>query len=98
MDKARSDIREVLRSRFGDDSLLFVSLWNTVEYERNELDVPSSDNSADVGPECSDQTDHNAQKDMIDWRRDAYYTLNCELTGHKLAAFSWIEQGMNSLH
>ena len=36
MEEARSDIHEALREEFGDDSLLFVSLWNTVEYKLDE--------------------------------------------------------------
>jgi hypothetical protein len=98
MDKARSDIHEVLRSKFGDDSLLFVSLWNTVECERNELGMPVTRNSADVAPESSDQTNREVEKGRIDWREDAGGILNCEITGQKLAAFTWIEQGMQSLH
>ena len=35
MEEARSQIHMALREEFGDDSLLFVSLWNTVEYWRD---------------------------------------------------------------
>jgi hypothetical protein len=98
MDKARSDIHQILRSKFGDDSLLFVSLCNTVECERSELGMPGTRNSADVAPESSDQTNREVEKDRIDWREDAGGILNCEITGQKLAAFTWIEQGMQSLH
>jgi hypothetical protein len=95
MDKARSDIHEALRSKFGDDSLLFVSLWNTVEYERSELDTAGTGN---VAPERSDQTNREIEKGWIDWHEEAGGILNCEITGQKLAAFTWIGQGMQSLH
>jgi hypothetical protein len=95
MDKARSDIHQALRSKFGDDSLLFVSLWNTVEYERGELDTAGTGN---VAPERSDQTNHDIEKGWIDWREEAGGILNCEITGQKLAAFTWIQEGMQSLH
>jgi hypothetical protein len=95
MDKARSDIHEVLRSKFGDDSLLFVSLWNTVEYERSE---PHTAGTGNVAPERSDQTNREIEKGWIDWREGAGGILNREITGPKLAAFTWIGQGMQSLH
>jgi hypothetical protein len=98
LDKARSDIYEAFRSKFGDDSLLLVSLWNSVEYEGSDLDTPGTGNSADVGPERGDQTNHKMERGRIDWRADAGGILNCEITGQKLAAFTWIEQGMKSLH
>jgi hypothetical protein len=98
MDQARSDIHEVLRSRFGDDSLLLVSLWNTVEYEGSELDTSGIRNSIGVGPESSDQENRKMEKGRIDWREDAGGILNCEITGQKLAAFTWIQEGMKSLH
>ncbi len=40
MEKTRPAIREVLRTEFGGDSFLFVSLWNAVEYWRNEDSEP----------------------------------------------------------
>lgn len=96
--EARSEIYEALRSEWGDDSLLFVSLWNTVEYQRNEPDSTWAENPANVVPEKGGQSAPSDQGGEIDWLEDAGYILNSETTWKKLAAFSWIEQGMQSVH
>jgi len=98
MDKAKSDIHRVLRSRFGHDSLLLVSLWNTVEHEGSEVDTAGTANSAAVFQESSDQADREIENRRIDWREDAGGILNCEIPGQKLAAFTWIKEGMHSLY
>jgi hypothetical protein len=98
MGKARSDIREVLRSRFGDDALLFVSLWNTVEYDRSESDTTVTGDSRDAESENDEQRNDRIEEGRIDWREGADCILNGEITGRTLAAFAWIEQGMTSLH
>ena len=36
MKAERSDIRKVLLAEFGGESMLFVSLWNTVDYSSAE--------------------------------------------------------------
>jgi hypothetical protein len=95
---ARSEIHEALRSEWGDDSLLFVSLWNTVEYQRNELASTWAENAANLVPEKGGQSAPSVQGGEIDWLEDAGYILNSETTWQKLAAFSWIEQGMQSVH
>jgi hypothetical protein len=86
VEEARPAIYEALKTDFGDDSLLFVSLWNTVDYEKDEGDGASEEQKsmrADVDRE-------------IDWTEDAYRILNTELTGQKQQAFNWICQGFCS--
>jgi len=96
MEEARSDIHEALREEFGDDSLLFVSLWNTVEYKRDE-EVRESESKL-VDSEGETEHEHPKNNVEIDWLEDAYWVPNTEVTGQKLAAHEWITQGMHSLH
>jgi hypothetical protein len=48
-------------------------------------------------PEKGGQSAPSVQGGEIDWLEDAGYILNSETTGQKLAAFSWIEEGMRSV-
>jgi len=101
MEEARSQIHMALRKEFGDDSLLFVSLWNTVEHSRDEDDgeretEPKPRRSGtEEQSECENSPKQNAE---IDWLDDADWILNNDLTGQKLAAHNWIVEGMRSLH
>jgi hypothetical protein len=72
-----------LKAEFGDDSLLFVSLWNTVEREKDEDDIEGRTSSARADGE-------------IDWTEGSYEILNLELTGQKQQAFNWVRQGFSS--
>jgi hypothetical protein len=100
MAKARSEIHHALRAEFGDDSLLFVSLWNTVEYWRPEGTAVQETKGQSEKQEHA--TDHSkapeAQQAEIDWLDDADGILNTDITAQKLAAHNWIKQGMQSLH
>jgi hypothetical protein len=97
MEEARSQIHMALREEFGDDSLLFVSLWNTVEYWRDGDDGETEPKRAGTErqSECKNGPKENAE---IDWLDDAGWILNNDLTGQKLAAHNWIVEGMRSLH
>ncbi len=95
MDEVRSQIHQALREEFGDDSLLFVSLWNTVEYRRDE-DIREPESKLLAGDGRTDE--HAKHSTEIDWLEDADWILNTEATGQKLAAHEWIAEGMHNLH
>jgi hypothetical protein len=79
-------IYEALKTEFGDDSLLFVSLWNSVDYERDRDDG-----------ESEEQRSARADVDgKIDCTEDAYWILNTEPTAEKQQAFNWVCQGFCS--
>jgi hypothetical protein len=82
IEEARPALYEVLKAEFGDDSLLFVSLWSTADYERNENG-------------CDDGEVRASEHREIDWAEDAYWILNTELTGEKQRAFNWVCQGFS---
>jgi len=73
-------------TEFGDDSFLFVSLWNTVDDEKAESDG-----------EIERSKSTRAYEDCeIDWTENAYSVLNAELSGEKQQAFNWVCQGFCS--
>jgi hypothetical protein len=84
--QGRPAIYAALKAEFGDDSLLFVSLWSTADCEKDE-------NDSDNGEQKSKTTDADAE---IDWTEDAYWILNTELTGEKQRAFNWVREGFCS--
>ena len=83
VEDANSTIYQVLKAEFGDDSFLFVSLWNTVEREKDENEIEGRKSSASADGE-------------IDWTEGSYEILNLELTGQKQQAFDWIRHGFSS--
>ena len=99
METARSEIHKVLLAEFGGESLLFVSPWNTVDYGGNEdpelLENDSED--ADVDQESEVQRRQTRSNVDIDWRENADSILH-DVTGQKLAAFLWIQEGMYEVH
>ena len=102
MEAARSEIHKVLSAEYGGDSLLFVSLWNTVDYWREEDLEPFEDQTDSADKEIR-EGNQSASKDVehvtrIDWRENAGNVLNEDITGHKLAAFHWIQEGMTRVH
>jgi hypothetical protein len=101
METARTEIHKVLLTEFGGDSLLLVSLWNTVDYGRDEDAELSGTESEDAGAEIDqggeDQENQTQPAVLIHWRKDAESILN-DVTGQKLAAFNWIQEGMCSVH
>lgn len=78
--EARPIIYDALKAEFGDDSLLFVSLWSTADFGRDE------DRREDGKPRAD-------QDAGINWAEDAYWILNTDLTGEKQRAFDWVRQG-----
>jgi hypothetical protein len=103
MEKARAEIRDALLKEFDGDSLLFVSLWNTVDFRREEdLEPFENDDSDETESDLeaatvTDKSDGNQQPVEIDWFENADSILN-DVTGEKVAAFEWIDQGMPSVH
>lgn len=105
MEEARANIHEALQKDFGGDGMVFVSLWNSVNFSRNEED---SDSVEDEDPDLNDDnietspvgeerdTDQSAKE--FDWFADADLILNTDLTWQKQAAYAWIDQGMQSVH
>lgn len=49
--KAKPAIYEALKSEFGDDSLLFVSLWSTADYDNDESGKRKADAEIDWAEE-----------------------------------------------
>jgi hypothetical protein len=99
METARSEIHKVLLAEFGGDSLLFVSLWNTVDYSRDEDLEPfeNDDEGIEVKQDGDDRGNEVRPAANIDWREWAESILN-NVTGQKEKAFNWIQEGMCSLH
>jgi hypothetical protein len=95
MEEARSQIHEALREEFGNDSLLFVSLWNTVEYSGDEGVCETNSKLLTREGGTDEYAKGNGE---IDWLEDADWILNTEVTGQKLAAHEWIAEGMHNLH
>jgi len=99
MEEARAEICGKLRAEYGDNSMLLVSLWNTVEYWRPE-DAPTGRgqeiNSADSKVDSA--MEFGTVPTRVDWKESAYSILNDEIAGNKLKAFNWIEEGMPSVH
>ena len=99
---ARSEIHGVLRAEFGDDSLLFVSLWNTVEYWRSEdleaAGTGSTSVDTDIERDGDNQSNQQRPTIEIDWLENACGILNGDITRQKLAAHNWIHEGMQSVH
>jgi len=83
---AKSPIYQALKAEFGDDSFLFVSLWNTVDHEKNNGDGTSAQQKITTVDEGRE----------IDWAEDAYSILNVELAGQKQQAFNWVCNGFRS--
>jgi len=72
MEEARSQIHVALREEFGNDSLLFVSLWNTLEYRRDE-DIPEPESKLLAGDEGPTSTQRKTEK-SIGWRMPTGYS------------------------
>jgi len=99
METARSEIHKVLLAEFGGDSLLFVSLWNTVDYSRDE-DLEAFENDGEgteVKQDGDDRGNEVRPTANINWREFAESILN-DATGEKEKAFNWIQEGMCSVH
>jgi hypothetical protein len=78
------------------DSLLFASLWNTLEYkiEEDEPDSELETEEDDTIPE-REETSIEVRPDQreIDWLEEADTILN-HVTPEKMKAYEWIEGGM----
>ena len=99
METARSEIHKVLLAEFGGDSLLFVSLWNTVDYSRDDDLEPFENDGEDTEAKQDGDGRENEVRPAanVDWREFAESTLN-DVTGEKEKAFNWIREGMCSVH
>ena len=73
IDDERGDICKALCEGFDGESMLFVSLWNSMYDEKSPEDDPGDDEGFPESPED---------------------VLNSNVTGEKLRAFSWINEGM----
>jgi len=98
-EEARREIYDVLIQEFGSESYLFVSLWNTNDFqgdddayvveEEDEPDQPERlrakrrIGTAGAYPEESE----------INWLEGAEAIL-CNVTPDKMSAYEWINQGM----
>jgi hypothetical protein len=65
--------------------MLFLSLWNTVDYERDKDDSDSESEDDKLA-----KPDGNAE---IDWAENAHGILNTEWTDEKQEGFDWIDEG-----
>lgn len=98
METARTEVHKVLLTEYGGESLLFVSLWNTVEYERAEdLEPEETDEDLENGQDEDDLKLPSQLAADINWRQNASSIVN-NVTGEKMKAFEWIQQGMPALH
>jgi hypothetical protein len=97
METARSEIHRVLLTEFGGDSMLFVSLWSTVDYGRSEDTEPLGTESEETVAEIDHDGEKTRPAGALDWREDAESILN-NVTEQKSAAFDWIQGGMRSVH
>jgi hypothetical protein len=97
---ARREVYNVLTQEFGSESDLFVSLWNTVEFQREEDDTDVEDNEDEdhpgpltaehrIGPERTRPVGTE-----INWLEDAE-TILSDVTPHKMRAYEWIAGGMH---
>jgi len=99
MEETRDEIYQKLRTEYGDDSMLLVSLWNTVEYWRPEDTASGRDQDIDSADQGIDsERGVIIEPTRSDWTDGAKGILNDEITGNKLRAFDWIRQGMPSVH
>ena len=111
VDGARSEVYEALIAEFGDDSMLLVSLWNTVDCRRVE-DEGVEDEDIKEGVAEKEDTQQKQQeepsantepggdgkaKSEINWLEDADIILN-HVTPEKLKVLDWIQEGMNSVY
>ena len=79
--------------------MLFVSLWNTIDYFRNEDLEPfeSDGEDTEVKQDGDDRRNEGRPAANISWREFAEGTLN-NVTAEKEKAFNWIQEGMCSVH
>jgi hypothetical protein len=104
-EQARREIYEVLIEEFGGESYLFVSLWNTVEFRREdndeqlararyiEDDHDEPDQSEGQRIEQEPAPDQQTQQTEINWLEDAE-TILWDVTPDKMCAYQWIDEGM----
>jgi hypothetical protein len=97
--EARREIYDVLIKEFGGESYLFVSLWNTVQFQReDDAYVEDEEDEPDqlerltakgrIGP-----AGEYPKETEINWLEDAEAIL-CDVTPDKMCAYEWINQGM----
>ena len=103
VDRARPEIHKALTAEFGGDSMLFFSLWNTVDYRGDEEDDIDDEDEEDdekgSGREQDNDTgDGRQEEEQIEtkWTEDADIILN-NPTPERVRAFEWIREGMPSV-
>lgn len=96
-DQERPSTYKALTGEFGGDSMLFVSLWNTVEYRDQQANDSDDDENEDLeedGPPNGDYKEFPKRKPKdINWAEDAGTILN-NATPEKLRSFEWLKEGM----
>jgi hypothetical protein len=97
--EARREIYDVLIKEFGGESYLFVSLWNTVEFQRkDDAYVDDEEDEPDRPDRLTAQrgigTDGAYPEETeINWLEGADVILY-DVTADKMSAYEWITQGM----
>jgi hypothetical protein len=98
-EEARREIYDVLIQGFGSESCLFVSLWNTVEFQReDDAYVKEGEDEPDQSERLTTKrtigTDEACPKETeINWLEGAEAILR-DVTTDKMSAYEWINQGM----
>jgi len=108
-DTARREIYRVLIEEFGNESFLFVSLWNTVEFRRQDGEGYPASEAEDSDEEVDAVDTQVAAEDLIqsplvldrreptfdeiNWLEDAEDIL-WDVTTDKMCAFQWVSEGM----
>jgi hypothetical protein len=98
-EQARHEIYDVLIQEFGSESNLFVSLWNTVEFQREDddayLDYKDGPDQPErltgkrrIGPDGA-----YTEEIEINWLENAEEIL-WDVTTNKMCAYEWITEGM----
>ena len=94
-EEARREIHEVLIQEFGSESYLFVSLWNTVEFQRPEDTDEEGERDQPEGRTAKNVIGRDAAGEaVINWLEDAE-TILSDVTPHKMRAYEWITGGMH---
>ena len=98
-EEARREIYDVLIQEFGSKSYLFVSLWNTNDFQgEDEAYVGEGEDEPDQPERLTTKrtigTDgSNREETEINWLEGAEAILR-DVTPDKMCAYEWINQGM----